>query len=155
MAKSSATTVEGYLAELTPDRRESIAAVRAAIIQNLPTGYEETMQGGMIAYVIPLEDYPVTYNRQPLVYAQLASQKAYMSVYLMNIYGDKQDESWFVGEYEAAGKKLDMGKSCVRFKSLDDLPVDVIGKAIALTPVAEFIERYEAVKGRPGRGRAS
>ena len=147
MAKSSATTVEGYLAELIPDRRESIAAVRDAILLNLLVGYEETMQGGMIAYVIPLADYPVTYNGQPLVYAQLASQKSYMSVYLMNIYGDSDAERWFAGEYEAAGKKLDMGKSCVRFKSLGDLPVDVIGEAIARTPVAEFIDRYEARKG--------
>ena len=145
--KSSATTVEGYLAELTPDRRESIAAVRDAILQHLPAGYVETMQHGMIAYVIPLEAYPVTYNRLPLVYAQLASQKAYMSLYLMNIYGDKDAEAWFVGQYEAAGKKLDMGKSCVRFKRLGDLPVEVIGRAIARTPAKEFIERYEALRG--------
>ena len=146
LAKSSAKTVEEYLAELTPDRRESIATVRDAILVHLPPGYEETMQGGMIAYVIPLEKYPVTYNGQPLVYAQLASQKAYMSVYLMNIYGDKGAERWFVDQYKAAGEKLDMGKSCVRFKSLGDLPVGVIGKAIARTPVAEFIERYETLR---------
>jgi hypothetical protein len=144
LAISSAETVEDYLAELTPDRRESIAAVRDAILSHLPTGYVETMQHGMIAYVISLEDYPVTYNKQPLVYAQLASQKAYMSLYLMNIYGDQAAERWFVDQYKAAGVKLDMGKSCVRFKTLSDLPLDVIGEAIARTSVAEFIEVYEA-----------
>lgn len=147
MVKSTATTVEGYLAELTPDRRESIAAVRDVVLLHLPPGYVETMQHGMIAYVIPLEAYPVTYNGQPLVYAQLASQKAYMSLYLMNIYADKGAERWFVDQYTAAGRKLDMGKSCMRFKRLGDLPLDVIGKAIARTPVAEFIEHYEAAKG--------
>ncbi len=88
-AKSGAETAEEYLAELTPDRRESIAAVRDVILSHLPTGYVETMQHGMIAYVIPLEEYPVTYNGHPSVYAQLASQKSYMSLYLMNIYGDQ------------------------------------------------------------------
>ena len=104
------------------------------------------MQHGMVAYVIPLEAYPVTYNGLPLVYAQLASQKAYMSLDLMNIYGDKSAERWFAEQYRAAGMKLDMGKSCVRFKKLEDLPMDVIGRAIARTPVAEFIEIYEAAR---------
>jgi len=147
LVKSTATTVEGYLAELTPDRRESIAAVRDVVRLHLPPGYVETMQHGMIAYVIPLQAYPVTYNGQPLVYAQLASQKASMSLYLMNVYGDKGTERWFAEQYRAAGMKLDMGKSCVRFKKLEDLPMDVIGRAIARTPVAEFIEHYEAAKG--------
>ena len=104
------------------------------------------MQYGMISYVIPLEKYPLTYNKQPLGYAALASQKNYMSLYLMNIYAKKETEQWFTEEYRASGKKLDMGKSCVRFKKLDDLPMDLIGKAVARTTVAEFIELYEASK---------
>ena len=148
MVWSSAQTVEKYLAELPPDRREAINAVRKVILDNLPTGYEEMMQFGMIGYVIPLERYPVTYNKQALQYAALASQKHYMSVYLMNVYGDPDSEQWFVEQYRASGKKLNMGKSCVRFKKLDDLPLDLIGRAIARTPVDAYIEVYEAARGK-------
>ena len=148
MVWSSAQTVEEYLAELAPDRREAISAVRKVILDNLPTGYEEMMQFGMIGYVIPLERYPVTYNKQALQYAALASQKHYMSVYLMNVYGDPDSEQWFAEQYRASGKRLDMGKSCVRFKKLDDLPLDLIGRAIARTPVDAYIEVYEAARGK-------
>ena len=106
------------------------------------------MQFGMIGYVVPLEHYPVTYNGQPLMFAALTSQKNYMSLYLMNIYSDEAVEKWFVERYKASGKRLDMGKACVRFKSLQDLPIDLVGEAIALTPVAHFIERYEASRKR-------
>ena len=112
------------------------------------------MQHVMIAYVIPLEGFAVTYNGQPLVYAQLASQESYMSLYLMNIYGDQTAERWFVDQYMATGRKLDMGKSCVRFKTLADLPVDVIGEAIGRTSVAEFIAVYEESRSRPTVRRA-
>ena len=148
MVWSSAQTVEEYLAELAPNRREAINAVRKVILDNLPAGYEEVMQFGMIGYVIPLERYPVTYNKQALQYAALASQKHYMSVYLMNVYGDPDAEQWFAEQYRASGKKLDMGKSCVRFKKLDDLPLDLIGRAIARTPVDEYIAVYEAARGK-------
>ena len=106
------------------------------------------MQFGMIGYVIPLERYPVTYNKQALQYAALASQKHYMSVYLMSVYSDSDSEQWFAEQYRASGKKLDMGKSCVRFKKLADLPLDLIGRAIARTPVDEYIEVYEAARGK-------
>lgn len=148
MAKSKAKTVDEYLAELPEDRRAEIAIVRKVILANLPDGYQEMMQFGMIRYVVPLERYPVTYNGQPLMFAALASQKNYMSVYLMNIYSDEAVEKWFVEGYKASGKKLDMGKACVRFKSLQDLPIDLVGEAIALTPVAGFIERYELSRKR-------
>ena len=148
MVWSSAQTVEEYLAELAPDRREAINTVRKVILDNLPSGYEEIMQFGMIGYVIPLERYPVTYNKQALQYAALASQKHYMSVYLMSVYSDSDSEQWFAEQYRASGKKLDMGKSCVRFKKLDDLPLDLIGRAIARTPVDEYIEVYEAARGK-------
>ncbi len=148
MAGSKAQTADEYLAELPEDRRDAIAIVRNVILANLPDGYQEMMQFGMIGYVIPLERYPVTYNGQALQYAALASQKNYMSLYLMNIYSDEAVERWFVEKYKASGKRLDMGKACVRFKSLQDLPIDLVGEAIALTPVAQFIERYEASRNR-------
>jgi len=148
LAKSKAKTVDEYLAELPEDRRAEIAIVRKVILANLPDGYQEMMQFDMIGYVVPLERYPMTYNGQPLMFAALASQKNYMSLYLMNICSDEAVEKWFVEGYKASGKKLDMGKACVRFKSLQDLPIDLVGEAIALTPVAGFIERYELCRKR-------
>ena len=109
----------------------------------------ESMQFGMIGYVIPLATYPETYKGKPLMYAALASQKNYMSLYLMNIYADQEAEQWVTDSYRASGKKLDMGKSCVRFKNFEDLPMDLIGKAVARTPVPDFIARYEDSRRRP------
>ena len=147
MARSEAKTVEEYLDELTDDRRETVEAVRDVVNSNLPDGYEETVQFGMISYVVPLERYPKTYNRQALQYAALASQKNYVSLYLMNVYGNEETERWFVDRYRASGKRLDMGKACVRFKSIDDLPLDLIGETIARTPVDDFIALYEKARG--------
>ena len=146
MAYSKARTVDQYLAELPRDRREDISAVRGVILNHLPEGYQETMQFGMIGYVVPLHRYPETYNRQPLGYVALASQKNYMTLYLMSIYGDEEAERWFSERYRDSGKKLDMGKSCVRFKSLEDLPLDLIGEAVARTTVDEFTALYEAAR---------
>ena len=154
MAQSEAETVEEYLAELSPERRSEIATVRKVILDNLPDGYVERMQYGMISYVIPLETYPVTYNKQPLGLASLASQKNYMSLYLMNVYGDTDTERWFHEEYRASGKKLDMGKSCVRFKKVEDLPLELIGQTIARTSPDEFIERYETLRPELRRAKA-
>jgi hypothetical protein len=139
---SKAATVPEYLAELPEERRPSIEAVRAVILEHLPRGYEEVMQHGMISYVVPLSRYPDTYNKQPLAMASLANQKRYMALYLMGVYAD-DGESWFQQHWRATGKKLDMGKSCVRFKRLDDVALDVVGAAIARTSVDEFIEQYE------------
>ena len=150
MVQSRAATPEQYLAELAPDRREAIEAVRATILANLPRGYEEQMAFGMLAYVVPLETYPDTYNKQPLMYAALASQKNHMAVYLTNVYADEASLDWFRDAYRATGKKLDMGKSCVRFRQIDDLPLEVIGQAVARTPVAEFLEYYERSRSRQG-----
>jgi uncharacterized protein YdhG (YjbR/CyaY superfamily) len=144
MASSNAATVDEYLSELPPDRREAVAAIRQAVLKNLPPGYEEAMQYGMIGYSIPLERYSNTHNRQPLGLVGIASQKNYISVYLNNIYADPEAEEWFTAEYKATGKKLDKGKGCVRFKKLDDVPLDLIGKAIARTSVADLIKSYEA-----------
>ena len=151
-------TVEEYIAGLPEDRAEQITRLREVILKRLPEGYEELMDFGMIAYVIPLESYPTTYNGHPLMYAALASQKRHMSRYLMNVYGDDETCFWFTEGFTAAGKKLDMGKACVRFKKLDDLPLDHIGEAIARTSVAEYIASYEAsreamAKNRKAHGR--
>lgn len=144
MVKSEAASVTDYLGELSPERRETLVAVRDVILEHLPTGYEEVMDFGMISYVIPLTAYPTTYNKHPLMYAALSSQKNYCSVYLMNIYGKPELMDWFEAEYRASGKRMDIGKACVRFKSLDDLPLELVGQAIARTSVAEYIELYEA-----------
>ncbi|HJO81345.1 MAG TPA: DUF1801 domain-containing protein, partial [SAR202 cluster bacterium] len=106
MAQSKAATVDQYLDELKSDRRDAISAVRRVVLDNLPDKYREIMQFGMISYVIPLEDYPETYNGQALGVAALSSQKRYMSLYLMNVYGDPEIEDWFRERYRASGKKL-------------------------------------------------
>ena len=144
--KSKAKSVREYLDSLPEDRRAMIRAVREVILKHLPKGYQEIMQYGMISYAVPLSLYPPGYHcgkDVPLPYACLASQKNYLSLYLCNIYGDKGTEKWFRTEFKVRGKKLDMGKSCVRFKKVEDLPLDVIGKAIARTPVRDFIALYE------------
>ena len=148
-------TVEEYISGLSPERAEAIGQLRKLIRENLPEGYAEALDFGMIAYVIPLETYPDTYNGHPLMYAALASQKRHMSLYLMNVYGDEGTARWFTEGFEAAGKKLDMGKACVRFKKLDDLPLDLIGQAIARTTVAEYIEGYEASRAAMLKNRQS
>ena len=108
----------------------------------------------MIAYSVPLERYPDTYNGHPLSYAAIASEKNYVSVHLMNIYSDADTQRWFVDSYRATGKRLDMGKSCVRFRKLDDLPLDLIGEAVARTPVDEWIRTYEAARPPKKRTRS-
>ncbi len=143
--RSEAKTVEEYLAELPDDRREAISRVREVILENLPQGYEESMNWGMIAYEVPLATYPDTYNGQPLSYAALASQKNHMAVYLSGIYMDEAARAKFEADYKATGKRFDVGKSCVRFRKLDDLPLPVIGEAIAYLPADEFVERVKAV----------
>lgn len=144
--QSKAKSVQEYLNSLPDDRRATISTVRKVILKYLPKGYQEIMQYGMISYAVPLSLYPPGYHcgkDVPLPYAALASQKNYMSLYLCNIYGDKRTEKWFRNEFKASGKKLDMGKSCVRFKKVEDLPLGVIGEAIARTTVRDFISLYE------------
>ncbi|MEJ2481832.1 MAG: DUF1801 domain-containing protein, partial [Gemmatimonadota bacterium] len=129
--RSEAKTVEEYLAELPEDRREAISTVRNVILEHLPEGYEESMNWGMIAYEVPLSVYPDTYNGQPLSYAALASQKNHMAVYLSGIYTDEEARTKFERDYRTTGKRFDVGKSCVRFRKLEDLPLPVIAEAIA------------------------
>jgi hypothetical protein len=144
MAKSSATTVEEYLNELPEDRRNVISTLRDVVLRNLPDGYRESINWGMINYEVPLERYPETYNGQPLGLAALAAQKNHYALYLNNVYQDPQKDAWFREEFQKAGKKLDMGKSCVRFRKLEDLPLDVIGQVVAGTPPEDLIATYEA-----------
>jgi hypothetical protein len=153
--QSEATTVDQYLAELSDDRREAIQAVREVILKNLPKGYEEGMQYGMIGYFVPHSVYPDGYHcdpSQPLPFAALASQKRHMAVYLMSICGNPDQETWFREAWGKTGRKLDMGKSCVRFRKIEDVPLGVIGQAIRRMPVKKLIEYYEdATKGRAAK----
>ena len=141
--QSIASTVSQYLSELPANRREAIEAVRQIVLENLPAGYEEVINWGMITYQVPLETYPDTYNGKLLMYAGLASQKSHMSVYLTGIYMDDEARQKFEEAYRATGKRYDVGKSCVRFRSLDDLPLGLIGERIAALGVEEFIRQVE------------
>ena len=140
--KTGKQTVDEYLNSLPGDRKAALSVVRNVILKNLPQGYEEATNFGMITYQIPLARFSETYNKQPLCYAALGSHKSFMTLYLMNVYGHPPTEKWFREAYQAAGKKLDMGKSCVHFKKLEDLPLDVIGAAIARTPSEAYIQAY-------------
>jgi hypothetical protein len=151
--KSNAKTVEEYLNGLPPERREAISAVRKVILANLPQGYQECMSYGMIGYVVPHSLYPKGYHcdpKLPLPFANLGSQKNHMALYLMTVYGDSKTEQWFRKAWERAGKKLDMGKACVRFKRLEDVPLEVVGQVIARTPVADYLARVESARHRQG-----
>jgi hypothetical protein len=146
--RSEADTVDRYLSELPEGRREAMDRVREVILANLPGGYEEAMNWGMITYQVPLERYPATYNGRPMMYAALASQKHHMAVYLTAVYADPEARDGFLRAYRASGKRLDVGKSCVRFQRLDDLPLEVVGAAIAAIPVDQFITLGEAARDR-------
>lgn len=154
-----AATVDEYLAKVPAEHRDALARVRAVVAENLPAGFEEGILYNMISWYVPPERYGHTYNGQPLMFTALASQKNYMALYLTGAYGDP----WFTSAFAAAGKKLDMGKSCVRFRRLDDLPLDVIAKVIARVPVDEHIANYERDQGSrkqkpvviPGRAASS
>lgn len=138
--QSKANTVAQYLSDLPDARLEAIEAVRDVILDNLPDGFEEAMNWGMITYQVPLIRHPDTYNKQPLMLAALASQKNHMAVYLTGVYADEDSRARFVESYRMTGKRMDLGKSCVRFRKLDDLPLDLIGEAIAEYSVDEFID---------------
>lgn len=148
MVSSKAATVAAYLQELPDDRREVIAAVRALVNRELPRGYVETMNWGMISWEIPLARYPATYNKQPLGYVALAAQKNHYALYLMGVYADSQNEKDLRQAYARAGRKLDMGKCCLRFRKLDDLLAEEVGTIIASMPVDACIAQYEASRVR-------
>lgn len=144
--QSDASTVEEYLAELSPERRDIVAAVRDTVNAHLPAGYVEGMGWGMITWSVPLERYPDTYNGQPLGYLALASQKRYLALYLNCVYSAPGAEQELRERWAATGRRLDMGKSCLRFRRLEDLDLDIIADLVAATPVEDFLAHYQAVR---------
>ena len=152
---SMATTVDQYLASLPADRRESIARVLAVVRRNLPGGYEEVMNWGMVCWQIPLTRYPKTYNGYPLMLAALASQKNHSAIYLTAVYGDPALSAWFHNEFRRSGKRLDAGKSCVRFRTADDLPLELIGRTIKRVSVAGYLAMYERARTATGKDRGA
>ncbi|MBY0507110.1 MAG: DUF1801 domain-containing protein [Bryobacteraceae bacterium] len=149
---SPAATVAEYVASLPPERQAAITTVRQTIRKHLPKGVVETMGYGMISYVVPHKLYPAGYHckpADPLPFAGLASQKNHMALYLMTVYQSPAMETWLREAFAKSGKKLDLGKSCLRFRKLESLPLDVIGEAIARVPLAEYIANYEAALARP------
>jgi hypothetical protein len=163
--QSKATTVQQYLASLPEDRRLAIQAVRTAILKNLDKDYKEGMSYGMIGYFVPHSVFPAGYHcdpKQPLPFAGLASQKGHLSLYLMCLYnelGGKEGPTlvkWFKDAWAKSGKpKLDMGKACIRFKKVDDIPLDVIGEVISMVPAKVYIDRYERALAGAGTARAA
>jgi uncharacterized protein YdhG (YjbR/CyaY superfamily) len=145
--QSKATTPEQYLSQLPEDRKEAMLRLRNAIKQNLPQGFEEVLSYGMLGYVVPHSIYPSGYHcdpKLPLPFINLASQKNFIALYHMGIYANKNLESWFVSEYPKHVKtKLDMGKSCIRFKKMEDIPFDFIGELAAKVSVEDWISNYE------------
>lgn len=144
MVQSNAETVGQYIAELPPERASVIEAVRELVLGNLPDGIEESMNFGMIAYEIPLSRYPDTYNGQPLMYAALAAQKHHYALYLHSVYASEEVETELRSAYREAGIKLDAGRSCVRFKRLDQLVPEAIATAVGAITVEDYIDRYES-----------
>lgn len=150
-----ATTVDAYLAALPPERREVATALRALIRRHLPEGYAEAMTWGMPTYEVPLDRYPDTYNGKPLAYVGFAAQKNNYALYLMCVYSDGTQERMLREAAAAMGITLDMGKSCVRFRALDRLPLDAIGSVIASHPVDAYIALYEASRATSGSAGAA
>jgi len=146
--QSKAKTVAEYIASLPEDRRGAIKAVRDVVRKHVPKGYEESIEYGHISWSVPLSVYPDTYNGQPLCYAALASQKNHMALYLMCAYADGPVKQRLVAGFKTAGKKLDMGKACLRFKKLDDLPLDVIGEIAAAVPMKKYVEIAKAAHAK-------
>jgi hypothetical protein len=134
----NANSIEEYLNQLSDDRKIAISSLRKIIIDNLPKGYKETVEYGAISFIVPLEKFSI--NDQPLAYISIASQKNYMALYL-NCY--EPIPEWFIKEYKASGKTVNTGKSCIRFKKLENLPLDIIPKVVTLHSVDELIELYK------------
>lgn len=149
---SKATTVAQYLDELPPDRRAAVEAVRNTVLASVDDKIEEGMQYGMIGFYVPHRVFPAGYHvdpKQPLPYIALASQKNHMSLYMMTACMDQGDEDWLRKRWEATGRKLDMGKSCVRFKRLEDVPLEVLAEAIKRVPTDAHVERYQQGLNKP------
>ncbi|HWB19506.1 MAG TPA: DUF1801 domain-containing protein [Phycisphaerales bacterium] len=165
--QSQAASVKEYLASLPDDRKSAISTIRNTILKNLNKGFEEGMQYGMIGYYVPHSIFPAGYHcdpSKPLCFASLASQKNHMALYLMCAYGDTDYAQWFTKAWKDAGKKLDMGKSCMRFKRLDDVPLGVVAEAFKRVTVQKYLDFYTTAlaqnaarptKGKPGAKKAA
>ena len=149
MVSSRARTVKTYLNDLPANRRAVVSKLRSVIRRQLPSGYQEAMNWGMIAYQVPLERYPETYNGEPLLYAAIAAQKRHYSLYLTTVYQQNALESRLRAAFDRAGRKLDMGKSCIRFTTLEDLPMEAIGEIVGSVSVDQFLKNYEKARVRP------
>jgi len=148
MATKTQQAVSEFLAQLPPGRRRAIDRVRDIIREHLPAGYEEVVSKRMLVYQVPLRRYSETYNGQPLWYVALASEKSYLSLHLMSIYGDPVQAQKLKAGFRAAGKKLDMGRACIHFQTADDLPLDVIGGIVANMPVDRWVGIAQAARRR-------
>lgn len=149
--RSEAATVEEYLAELPADRRAALRTVRSVVLANLGEGYEEGMQYGMIGWFVPHRVYPPGYHcdpEQPLPFASLASQKRHMALYLTCLHVHEGADDWFRKAWTATGRKADFGKSCIRFRKVGDLDLELVGEAIRRLPADEFIRSYEQSRRR-------
>jgi hypothetical protein len=155
MPDASVRTVSQYLRSLDPERRKILSAVRKVVNDNLPEGYAEGIVYGVIAWHVPLATFRDTYNRQPLCCAALAANKNYNSLHLMGAYGDSKQKAFLRDEFEKRGKRFDMGQACLRFRTLDDLPLDVIGAVIQRTPAKALIAMHEAAHGNKTRRKSA
>ncbi len=142
------SAVRTFLAGLPPDRRADVERLRRLIRRHLPDGYEEAVSRNMLVYQVPLARYPDTYNGHPLWYAALAAQKSYLSLHLMPLYANKPLTARLEAGFRAAGKKLDMGKACIRFRTADDLPLDVVGQIVAAIPMDRWISIAQSARRR-------
>ena len=140
---SDIQTPEDYVSSLDPARQELVGAIRSAVNNSIQDGFNEIIDFGMISWVVPLERFPNTYNGHPTMYISLASQKNYVSLYLMAIYADAELSGWFQAEYAKLGRKPNMGKSCVRFKKLEDVPLDLIREAAGMFSVDGYLEALQ------------
>ena len=149
-------TVEAYLAALPAERREALEAVRRVILENLDGDYEEGLQYGMIGYYVPHRVFPDGYHcdpKQPLPFGGLASRAGYMTLALGMVYGNAEHAAWFRKAWAKTGKKLDMGAACIRFKRVEDVPLEVIAEAVRRVPAAEYVRGYVAARGAAGKGK--
>ena len=144
--RSEATTVAEYLAGLEPERRATLETVHDAVSTAMPEGYQEKIAHGMITWSVPLERFPDTYNGEPLSYAALASQRQYCSLYLMGLYSDPERERDFRERWTADGRKLDMGKSCLRYRQVEDLRLDLLAEVVAATPPDRLIALHQRAR---------
>ncbi len=146
MAINSVKSVSEYLHSLSADQGSTIEALRELILKHLPKGYKEVIQYGMISYWITLATYPDTYNKQPLAIISLGAKKNYYTLHLVGGYNNSHLRSQLENRYKVAGKKLDMGAGCLRFKNIEDLCLEAIAEVIASVSVEQYIAAYESVK---------